>query len=169
MTDHNEFNDTLLIGKIGEARVSDYLKYRGFEILERSEGNQPDYDIKYSSQSYIRMVEVKTCTHHSSNIPIEFESRGKDSGINSGKSEIFAVYRKQYDKMFCARVEDIKKLIEELNPRVVKNTKNNSETYCYLIPESEWKLTKIDLSEIPRLEVNFDYSTGKEITLEIAQ
>lgn len=155
--DYNDFDQTNKIGKRGEARVRDYLVSKSLQINVVSEGYQPKYDIIYTSSKGLSIsMEIKTCLSNSYNIPYEYESRGKPSGIVSTESEYFNVYREHYDKLYVGKTQSIRDLIEryENQIRKVKNTKNNTNTMLYLMPESVFSFEGfmiIDLSNVPRV------------------
>lgn len=155
--DYNDFDQTNKIGKRGEARVRDYLVFRDLQINFVSEGYQPKYDIIYtSSKGLLTSMEIKTCLSNSYNIPYEYESRGKPSGIVSTKSECFSVYREHYDKLYVGKTQSIRDLIERYENQIrrVRNTKNNTNTMLYLMPERIFSFEGfriIDLSNVPRI------------------
>jgi hypothetical protein len=168
MIDYNNFNDTMKIGSIGETRIVEMLNFIGYEGVELSEGYQPDYDIKYiDKDNSISTIEVKTCMSHYPNIAIEFQSRGKPSGIYSTKADIFAVYRSISDVVYFGDTNKILEYIQSNDIKVRCNKRNNTDTKIYIIPESQWPFHKIDLNPLNNPELNYD--TGKEIILEIAQ
>lgn len=156
--DYNNFEHTDKIGKRGEARFRDYLLYEGLKINTVAMGYQPKYDITYiDAYGKLTSAEIKTCLSDSLNIPFEYHSRGKPSGIASTEAEHFIVYREHYDKICIGKTDDIRGVIEFLGddyiPKV-SNNRNATNTKLYLFNErlfESYEFEIIDLSNVPRI------------------
>lgn len=153
MIDYNNFNDTKKIGNIGETRIMEMLNFIGYKDIELSEGYQPDYDIKCLDKcNSIVTIEVKTCMSSYPNIAIEFNSRGKPSGIYSTKADIFAVYREKSDIVYFGDTNKIREYIQCNDIETRENRQNDTNTKIYIIPEFQWPFEKIDLTPLDKVE-----------------
>ncbi|UQN05349.1 hypothetical protein [Deinococcus sp. QL22] len=159
MTKYKEDNfcETYVIGMKVENRFNDYLAYKKREVLERSSGYQPKHDFRFIDKNGIRTsAEVKTCTRVSNDVPIEYESRGKASGIVSTEGFYFVVYCIEDQAFYVAKSGELMEWLDS-NPRSyisVKNTSNSSETKLYLIDKYTWRDTfsVVDLTHVAMLE-----------------
>lgn len=138
------FHERKDIGDIGEDIVCNFITSRGLEIIKRSKGYQPEYDIIYkNSDGEIKMIEVKTCNKRSPNLAIEYKSGSKDSGYKSTKSDYYAIVCLKYNTIYVAPTDkfiDYMKFIED-NHKPKKNKTNKSDTWVYLVHKKDFEMT----------------------------
>lgn len=135
------FEERYKIGKIGEDILYNFFVNRGSEIIERAEGYQPKYDIKYiNPKGNIKSVEVKTCTKESKNLAMEFKSMNKPSGYHSTQADFYAIVCLKDKKIYVAPTYQLRMFMEKIEEyrKPVKNTTNDSDTWMYLVTKDSF-------------------------------
>ena len=87
-------------------------------------------------------IEVKTdrLAHKTGHIFIEYESRGKDSGITVTTAEWFVTYFKYFNEIWYIKSNKLRKLISENNFKTHTDSGDfGSNTKGYLIPRYQFK------------------------------
>jgi hypothetical protein len=136
---HYDFYSDLAVAEKTESEIGRYLEsnYK-IKVLEYNNDKRYDLLVRNHRSEVPFRIEIKEdfMSHSTGNIAIEFESRGKASGISVTESEIYiykVVYPDgQYD-LISAMVDDIKKAIAERKYfRVVSGGDKGSNTKMYL-------------------------------------
>lgn len=137
------FKSDLILGNEGEKTLIDFLTKNNGIYLNSNNDNQ--YDIKMLIKGQERTYEIKTdvkCApaFDTGNLFIEFESRGKLSGISVTKADWFVTYFKYLKEIWFIKSEDLRLLIKENSFPVFRNAGDiGSATHGYLINRKKYK------------------------------
>lgn len=110
-----DFHDDIIEGELGEKIVLKDLESLGCNLI--SENKDRRYDLKVKTKKgREKTFEVKTdvlCTpqYDTGNLFVEFECRGKMSGINVTEAEYFVTYYKHFNEIWYIKTKDLLKLI----------------------------------------------------------
>ena len=156
MANYN-FKQDLVEGEEGEKMVVKDLERYGLTFLKDNKDNKFDvvmgkldgtqftYEIKtdvickpkYLKETAIGLVPI---TPDTGNMFIEFECRGKASGIEVTKAKWFVTYYKYLNEIWYIKTEDLKTLIENNEFKKTEfSGDEGSNTKGYLIPRNDYK------------------------------
>lgn len=148
MANYN-FNKDIEIGEDGEYVVRLDLESLGGIFISDNKNNSHDLVISVPEKSGNGFknvtYEIKTdvfCRPHSDtgNIFIEYESRGKDSGITVTTAEWFVTYFKYFNEIWYIKSDKLRELISENNFKTHTDSGDlGSNTKGYLIPRYQFK------------------------------
>lgn len=117
---HYDFEKDLQDGEWGEKRIATYLKSKDFNILDFNKNNK--YDILVEKYGRKKKIEIKTdYKDKTGNICIEFESRGKPSGVSVSESDYYFNYFPNINELWMIKTYELKNLIEDLKIRYALN------------------------------------------------
>jgi hypothetical protein len=137
------FIKDLKLGNEGEEKLAEYLTTKGSEYIDSNKDNR--YDIKMLKNDKEITYEVKTdvkCAplFDTGNIFIEFESRGKASGISVTESDWFVTYFLYLGELWFIKSKDLQALINTHDfPKFYNAGDIGSETHGYLIKRKDFK------------------------------
>jgi len=137
------FNQDLVLGNSGEIIIKEFLETKGCEFINLNDDNQ--YDLKMKKNNTEITYEIKTDVlvapiYDTGNIFIEFESRGKKSGISVTKSDWFVTYFKYLKEIWFIKSETLKNLIQENEFPIFYDAGDvGSATHGYLIKRKDFK------------------------------
>lgn len=150
----NNFPVALDKGELGEEIVKQYLESLGYTFV--SKNNTIEYDLKFLYKGREITVEVKTDTKHlnekgedTENLAVEYESRGKASGISVITANFFIMFFPKIHEVWRVRTEVLKRFIEENkhNKDLIKDFKSGgdkgSNTHMYLLKRTQDEVKKI--------------------------
>lgn len=132
-----EFRTDLKLGNIGEEKVVEFLTLKGCKII--SYNNDYKFDILIDKHGEPIKYEIKTdvkCAplFDTGNIFIEFESRGKSSGISTTESNWFVTYFQYLHELWFIKTDILRSLINNNDFPVFRDAGDlNSSTHGYLI------------------------------------
>lgn len=153
------FSLDLPVGELGEKVLETYFvdTYKA-KFVAKSEGSELKFwDIKFNFPSTGDVTyEVKTDVYvvpprrlpnglyamgnDTGNIFIEFESRGKNTGINVTKADWWTYIFYYLNEIWFIKVEDLKQLIEENDfKQTTQSGDEGSNTRGYLIPREQFR------------------------------
>ena len=158
----------LPLGQKGEATIAKHLNESyGYEIISFNDNNSHDFIININGTD--KTVEVKTDVYcipptkitlpsgtvvnvkgrDTGNIFIETECRGKLSGVNTSKSDIYVYYFALLGEAWAIPTKKLKRLLKENNFELKENAGDEgSNTKGYVIPKnkfiSEFKVMTIN-------------------------
>lgn len=149
MAEYN-FVEDITQGEKGELVIREFLESNGYVFV--SDNKDYRYDLEMSlpvdkggSLVKISTFEVKTdvyCLPHSdtNNLFVEFECRGKDSGINVTEADYYVNYYPYLKEVWFIKTDKLKKLITN-NEFEVKDFSGDSgsNTKGYVIPRYQYK------------------------------
>lgn len=137
------FEDDITEGINGEKVVLKDLESLGAKFITDNDNRIYDIIVEYKDKKI--SYEVKTdsfCDYHNDtgNIFVEFESRGKESGISVTKADWFVTYFKNFNEIWYIKTEDLKSLIEGENiPKTKDSGDLGSGTRGYLVNRYKYK------------------------------
>ena len=138
-----DFRSDLKLGNNGEIIMIDFLTKRGSVLINTNDDNR--YDFKMVKDSIETTYEVKTdvtCAplFDTGNLFIEFESRGKASGICVTQADWFVTYFEYLKEAWFIKTTNLKTLIKKNNFQIFKNAGDvGSNTHGYLIKRKDFK------------------------------
>jgi len=137
------FKSDLIIGEDGESEVIKFLVNKGCTYIDSNKDNK--YDLKMLKNNSEVTYEIKTdvfCAplFDTGNIFIEFESRGKPSGISVTNADWFVTYFLYLKELWFIKSNKLRQLISENDFQVFNNAGDlNSQTHGYLITRKDFK------------------------------
>ncbi len=137
------FRQDLKEGFKGEKFIVTYLESKGSTYLHSNNDNK--YDIKMIKDNKETTYEVKTdvfCTptQDRGNLFVEFECRGKASGIEVTQADWFVTFFPFLREIWFIQSSDLKSLIETENFRTTSQSGDvGSNTRGHLIPRNKYK------------------------------
>lgn len=147
MANYN-FNKDIEIGEEGEMIVATDLISVGGEFISDNKNNSYDLVMNMPNRKggkKITTYEIKTDVFcrpdmDTGNIFVEFESRGKSSGIVVSTSDWFVNYFKHFREIWYIKTDKLRELISnnEFNTTEFSGDMN-SNTKGYLIPRYQFK------------------------------
>lgn len=129
---HYDFKKDLNDAKQFEREMKQTFLFKGYKV---SECNNGDCDLIVENKNKILKFELKhdIMAEKTNNIAIEFESRGKPSGINRTKADFYLIKFGNTDTIYLISVDRIKELIESKKYfRIVSGGDEESNTKMYL-------------------------------------
>jgi len=138
-----DFKEDLIEGEKGEHAVIKDLESMGAEFISNNKDNR--YDVKMKINGKEIKYEIKTDVYckpdwDTNNIFIEYECRGKKSGIEVTEAKWFVTYFKYLREIWYIQTETLKHL---LNMNKFHTTEfsgdNGSNTKGYLMPRYRFK------------------------------
>jgi hypothetical protein len=148
---HYDFNQDIIEGEQGEERITEWLcKNANGMLLSNNKTNSHDVIIEFPTNQHQlwqgrKTLEIKTDVlikpkYDTGNMFIEFECRGKPSGISVSKADIFITYFKHLSEVWVIPTNELKQLIESHSFRVVTNAGDRGSRTCgYLIPRMKYR------------------------------
>ena len=137
------FNKDLIIGEQGERTVAQDLESIGAKLITDNKNNSHDLIVEKDGTQL--KYEIKTdifCfpQFDTGNMFIEFECRGKKSGIEVTTADWFVMYYKYLKEIWYIKTDELKKLINDNQFFETEfSGDQNSNTRGYLIPREEYK------------------------------
>ncbi len=138
-----DFKSDLKLGNEGEDIIINFLESKGHKYIDSNNDNK--YDIKMMTKGKETTYEVKTdvkCAplFDTGNIFIEFESRGKASGIAVTQAKWFVTYFKFLNELWFIKSDKLKELINNNEFPIFKDAGDiGSATHGYLIKRKQFK------------------------------
>jgi len=137
-----DFEKDLKKAKSCELEIALYLVGRGNKVTKSCDDKR--YDIEITNRNGQKQkIEVKEDFMHSKtgNIAIEYECRGKPSGINTTESDQY-IYKIHYSdrtsRIFSIKTDNLKRLLKERqNLRSVTGGDAESNTKFYLLNDRD--------------------------------
>ncbi len=137
------FKKDLKLGNDGEYVIVEFLIKQGCEYVDSNDDNK--YDIKMKKNNVKTTYEIKTDVKiaplfDTGNLFIEYESRGKDSGISVSEADWFVTYLPYFKEAWFIKTNKLKKLISENEFPTFKDAGDiGSSTHGYLIKRKDFK------------------------------
>lgn len=149
------FNKDVTNGEDGEIFIKNFLIYKGFDFIRKNKNKKYDLLMSYKGKSV--KYEVKTDFYVGSekdtnNIVVEFESRGKPSGISVTESDFFVFYFPKAEEVWNIKTEILKAIISKNKFDISEcGGDEGSNTKNYKIPRSKIKsyFKRYDVSSFP--------------------
>lgn len=138
-----DFRKDIIEGEEGERIVLGDLESLGGEFISDNKDNKYDLLIKKDDKKLT--YEIKTDVYckpnrDTGNMFIEFECRGKDSGVRVSKADWFVTYYKHFNELWYIKTTDLLNLVETEDIRMTTNSGDaGSNTRGYLLPRYKYK------------------------------
>jgi hypothetical protein len=138
-----DFISDLKLGNDGEESIIKHLLSNGCIYVDSNNDNK--YDLKMITKGVETTYEIKTdvkCAplFDTGNLFIEFESRGKASGIVVTEADWFVTYFKYLNQAWFIKSDKLKQLINENDFPTFKDAGDiGSATHGYLIKRKDFK------------------------------
>jgi len=138
-----DFKQDVLVGEQGEMVIMEDLTDMGatfvgtnkdykYDLLMERGGEQLKYEVKtdvYCKPSY-----------DTGNMFIEFECRGKSSGIYVTEAKWFVMYYKHFNEAWYIKVDNLRTLLEQGNIRTTQFSGDmGSNTKGFLLPRENYR------------------------------
>lgn len=109
-----------------------------YDSIEVMDGYFPDYDVRWTYKGQSGTIECKLdrFTKSTGNIAIEFESRGKPSGIQTTKADNYFYFVADTNHVYIIPVAQIKKEIKKQSYKRIHRVGDNMANRVYLFPEA---------------------------------
>jgi len=139
---HYNFKKDILIGEEGEEFIKQFLINKGFNFISDNKNNEYDLVMSYDNRQF--KYEIKTDIllskeKDTGNLVVEFESRGKPSGISVTKADYYVYFMPKLSEIWNIRMDKLKDLIQNNNFRKVTGGDAGSFTKMYLINRQKFK------------------------------
>ena len=136
------FSKDIDIGEDGEDFIKKFLINKGYNFISDNKDYRYDLLMYYKDKNYT--YEIKTDVYVSpgkdtGNLVVEFESRGKPSGISVTEADFYVYFMPKLNEVWNIRVDELKKLIKSNNFKKVSGGDEGSETKMYLIKRNLYK------------------------------
>ena len=138
-----DFKEDLILGNKGEDVVINDLQRIGGSLISKNDDNR--YDIIMESKGKQIKYEIKTdvfCKpdYDTGNIFVEYECRGKQSGIMVTQAKWFVTYYKHLNEIWYIRTKDLLKLLNNDDVRMTQFAGDNgSNTKGWLFPRFNYE------------------------------
>lgn len=151
----DDFNLALKMGETGESIVRLFLENLGYVFLSKCEDISHDYKFLKGGKEFV--FEIKTDVAHyrlndknelfdTGNMAVEYECRGKKSGIAATKAatkaDFFITYYPQLNEIWLIKTEKLKELIRA-NKDTIKKVDTagdtDSNTKLFLLKREKYK------------------------------
>ena len=142
MANYN-FKTDLILGEEGESVVVGYLESRGATLITDNKDNR--FDIKMTYKGVTKHYEIKTdvfCTpkRDTGNMFIEFECRGKASGVLVSQADWFVTYFPHLNEMWFITTQELKDILNtHYLPMTSQSGDKGSNTRGFLLPRNTYR------------------------------
>ena len=131
-----DFESDVKTGEQGEDFIKNYLIDKGYSFISDNKDNK--YDLLMSYDDIEIKYEVKTdvllsLENDTGNLVVEFESRGKPSGISVTEAKYYVYYIPKLREVWNIKMNDLRGLIDSNDFREVIGGDEGSDTKMYLI------------------------------------
>jgi len=136
------FNKDIISGEKGENDIRVLLESKGFTFISDNKDNRYDLIMKYQGNQITYEIKTDilvTPSKDTGNMAIEFESRGKLSGISVTQADYFVYYLAHFGEVWNIKVSNLKKLIANNNFFAVNGGDKGSNTKMYLINRNKYR------------------------------
>lgn len=142
MESQKNFSEDIKLGENGEEFIKNFLINKGYKFIKDNKDYK--YDLLMSYNNLEITYEIKTDVllspeKDTGNLVVEFESRGKPSGISVTEADYYVYYIPKLNEIWNIKMDDLRNLINSNNFRKVSGGDEGSDTKMYLIKRSKFK------------------------------
>lgn len=112
------FKKDIITGEEGEAFIRAFQESKGFVYVDNCKSKEYDLRMSYRGKEYTYEIKTDVYKIDTGNLVIEFECRGKASGINVTKADYFTYFFPRLGEIWNIRCKDLRELISSTNPHV---------------------------------------------------
>jgi len=138
-----KFYKDLKEGEIGERIVAEFLKTKGYEIIEYNKDIK--WDVMVRKNGVYQTLEIKTDRWEyfnwvTNNMFIETYCNNKPSGISATSADWFIYFFPDWEIAYSIKVKDLRQLMNERGDifRITKRAGDNGLVTGRLINRKEW-------------------------------
>tara|TARA_Y100000389_G_C17414440_1_gene492855 strand:+ start:1036 stop:1545 length:510 start_codon:yes stop_codon:yes gene_type:complete len=136
------FSKDIDIGESGEGFIKEFLINKGYNFISDNKDYRYDLLMSYGEANFT--YEIKTDVYISpkkdtGNLVVEFESRGKPSGISVTEADFYVYFMPKMKEIWNIKMDKLKDLIKSNNFKEVSGGDKGSDTKMYLIKRSTYK------------------------------
>jgi len=110
------FNKDIDVGERGEDIMIGHLKTLGFKFLNKNNDYRYDYKMQYGFKTITYEQKTDVYPRDTGNLVIEFECRGKPSGIAVTDADYFVIFFPHFGEVWNIRTPDLINLINYIKP-----------------------------------------------------
>lgn len=133
-----EFKKDITTGVQGENFIRMLLEEKGFKFISDCQDNSHDLRMSYGEKEYTYEIKTDVYPRDTGNLVVEFESRGKASGVAVTKADYFVTFFPHLGEIWNIRTEDLRKLIAETAPGIFQNSGDaGSNTKLYRLKKKD--------------------------------
>jgi len=134
------FKKDILTGEQGQEFIIKFMEGKGFKYLGSNDTISHDLEMSYKGRRVTYEVKTDVYPRDTGNMVIEFECRGKSSGINATSADYFTYFFPALGEIWNIECGRLRKLIGELKPHVFLNAGDSgSGTKLYRLKKEEVK------------------------------
>jgi hypothetical protein len=135
------FREDIILGEEGEVFIKNFLISKDFKFI--SENKDEKFDLLMSYNGRPIKYEIKTDVllskeKDTGNLVVEFESRGKPSGISVTQADYFVYFIPKLKEIWNIKVENLKNIINNNKLKKVSGGDLDSNTKMYLINRNKF-------------------------------
>ena len=134
-----DFRQDIETGEQGEAYIRAFLERLEYTFVNECKNNAYDLKMSYKGKEYTYEIKTDTYARDTGNMAIEFESRGKASGISVTQADYFTYFFPKLGEIWNIKVSDLRQLILDTKPYETIGGDKGSNTKMYLIRKREVK------------------------------
>ena len=131
----DDSNLALEMKETGESIVRMFLENLGYVFLSKCEDISHDYKFLKGGKEFV--FEIKTDVD-TDNMAVEYECRGKKSGIAATKADFFITYYPQLNEIWLIKTEKLKELIRK-NKDTIKKIDTADGIKLFLLKRDKYK------------------------------
>lgn len=139
---HGQYNfkKDIKTGEQGQEFIVKFMESKGFKYLGSNDTITHDLEMSYKGKKYTYEVKTDVYPRDTGNMVIEFECRGKASGINATTADYFTYFFPALGEIWNIECDRLRKLIAEAKPHVFTNAGDaGSGTKLYRLKKEEVK------------------------------
>ena len=134
------FNKDILQGEKGEEVIKNILVNMGFVFIKYNKDNKFDLLMEYNNRQITYEIKTDIYPKNTGNLVIEFECRGKLSGISVTKADYFVTYFPHLNEIWNIKTSILIKLINQHKPRISENSGDKgSNTKLYILNKNKFR------------------------------
>lgn len=133
-----DFNKDLITGEQGQEFIAEFMTTKGFTYVKSCTNILHDLEMSYNGKTYTYEVKTDVYPRDTGNLVIEFECRGKASGINATDADYFTYFFPNLGEIWNIKTTKLKKLIEDYKPLIFSNAGDKkSQTKLYRLRKKD--------------------------------
>jgi len=134
------FKEDVLKGEKGEETIKNMLVSMGFVFIRYNKDNKFDLLMSYNNRFITYEIKTDIYPKKTGNLVVEFECRGKPSGIAVTEADYFVTYFSHLNEIWNIKTSILRELINQYNPPISKKSGDKeSNTKLYLIEKERFR------------------------------
>jgi hypothetical protein len=134
------FKEDITFGEKGQLIIREFLEDKNFKFIGECFDYRYDLKMSYQNKEYTYEIKTDIYPRDTGNIVIEFESRGKPSGISVTEADYFVTYFYHFGEIWNIKTSNLKKILKELKPQIKENCGDpGSNTKVYVLKKKDYR------------------------------